>query len=99
MVSSIGDILDTAVNIDIVAKGGAWYSYNGTKIGQGRENAKKFLQENQAILNEIDTAVRDYYAFKRFDNLQNLEITEHFDDLDEFDDSDDLDDLNNASSI
>ncbi|WP_305768396.1 recombinase RecA [Candidatus Epulonipiscium viviparus] len=98
-ISSIGDILDTAVNIDIVTKGGAWYSYNGTKIGQGRENAKKFLQENQSILNEIDTAVRDYYAFKRFDNLQNLEITEHFDDLDEFDDSDDLDDLNNASSI
>jgi len=51
--SKTGELLDLAVNFDIVDKAGAWYSYNGEKIGQGRENAKQFLANNEAIDREI----------------------------------------------
>ena len=46
---------------DVVNKSGAWYAYNGEKIGQGRENAKKFLKENPEICQEIEAKVRAYY--------------------------------------
>ena len=45
-ISKSGNILDLAVNLDIVEKSGAWFSYNGDRIGQGRENAKRYLEEN-----------------------------------------------------
>ena len=60
-ISREGDILDLAANTDVVNKSGAWYAYNGEKIGQGRENAKKFLKENPEICQEIETKVRAYY--------------------------------------
>ncbi len=63
-ISSIGDILDLASNVDIVNKSGAWYAYNGEKIGQGRENAKLYLQENPVICNEIDQKVREHYGLQ-----------------------------------
>lgn len=56
-ISKEGDILDNAVENKIVEKAGAWYSYNNAKIGQGRENAKTFLKENDDILEEIKTKV------------------------------------------
>ena len=58
-ISREGDILDLAVANDIVDKSGAWYAYMGDKIGQGRENAKAFLAENQAICDEIDEKIRE----------------------------------------
>lgn len=57
-ISKVGDILDLAVKENIIAKAGAWFSYNGEKIGQGRENAKIFLQDNQEILAEVERKVR-----------------------------------------
>lgn len=60
-ISKEGNILDVAVNIDIVNKSGAWFSYNGQKIGQGRENAKQFLKENPEIAKEIETKIRENY--------------------------------------
>lgn len=57
-ISREGDILDLAVKFDIVDKSGAWYAYNGEKIGQGRENAKNFLSMNPLIMKEIDSKVR-----------------------------------------
>ena len=60
-ISREGDILDLAANTDVVNKSGAWYAYNGEKIGQGRENAKKFLKENPEICQEIEAKVRAYY--------------------------------------
>ena len=60
-ISKIGDILDLAVAKNIVVKAGAWFSYNGEKIGQGRENAKTFLQENPQIALEIENMVRAGY--------------------------------------
>ncbi len=60
-VSKEGDILDLAVDIDIVNKSGAWYSYKETRIGQGRENAKLYLKEHTDVCHEIETEVRRYY--------------------------------------
>jgi len=60
-ISKEGSILDVAVSLDIVNKSGAWFSYNNQKIGQGRENAKQFLLENQDILNEIENKIRENY--------------------------------------
>ncbi|MBR3646198.1 MAG: recombinase RecA, partial [Lachnospiraceae bacterium] len=63
-ISREGDILDLAANAGIVNKSGAWYAYNGDKIGQGRENAKIWLTENPEIMMEIDQKVRDIYFAK-----------------------------------
>ena len=60
-ISREGDILDLAAKVGIVEKSGAWYAYNQDKIGQGRENAKIFLQNNPDIMAEIDQKVRAYY--------------------------------------
>jgi len=57
-ISKTGEILDLASKEGIVEKSGAWYSYNGDRIGQGRENAKTFLQENSNIANEIEESIR-----------------------------------------
>ena len=59
-ISYEGDLLDLAVQADIVNKMGAWYSYNKEKIGQGRENAKRYLQDNENIRNEIETGVKAF---------------------------------------
>lgn len=60
-ISKEGDLLDLAAEIDIINKSGAWYAYNGEKIGQGRENAKLFLAQNPDICDEVEQKVRDYY--------------------------------------
>ncbi|MBU0480333.1 MAG: recombinase RecA [Proteobacteria bacterium] len=57
-ISRVGDLLDMAAEQDIVEKSGAWYSFNGERIGQGRENAKAFLKEHPDIFKEIDNKVR-----------------------------------------
>ena len=57
-ISRVGELLDLAEKLDIVQKSGAWCSYNGTRIGQGRENAKKFLQDNPDIFEEITERVK-----------------------------------------
>ena len=60
-ISYVGDLLDLATSIDIINKSGAWYAYKGDKIGQGRENAKIFLQNNPEALAEVETAVRTHF--------------------------------------
>ena len=60
-ISKIGDLLDIAANIDIVKKSGSWYNYQDIKLGQGRENVKKFLSDNMDLANEIEEKVRKYY--------------------------------------
>jgi recombination protein RecA len=57
-ISKVGDLLDLAAAQDIVEKSGAWYSYEGERIGQGRENAKTFLKEHSDITEEIAKKVR-----------------------------------------
>ena len=63
-ISMVGDILDVATNADIIVKSGAWFAYKGEKIGQGRENAKQYLEDNPAVLAEVDKAVREYYGLE-----------------------------------
>jgi recombination protein RecA len=56
-ISTAGDLLDLAVAADIVEKSGAWFSFKGTRLGQGRENAKQFIKENADLAAEIKTAI------------------------------------------
>ena len=61
-ISKTGDILDLAADNGIIVKSGAWYAYEGNKIGQGRENTKQYLIENPEICNEIEQKVRDLFS-------------------------------------
>ena len=61
-ISYTGDVLDLAAASDIVIKSGAWYNYEGGRIGQGRENAKRYLEEHPETLYEIDRKVREHYG-------------------------------------
>ncbi len=61
-ISREGDILDLAASCNIVKKSGAWYAYNDAKIGQGRENAKKYLRENPQIMAEVEQKVREHFG-------------------------------------
>lgn len=63
-ISKEGDVLDLAVTLGLVNKSGSWFSYNGDKIGQGRENAKNYLTENPAVMDELDAKIREHYAFE-----------------------------------
>lgn len=66
-ISKEGNILDLAVNLDIIEKSGSWFSYNGERIGQGRENVKQYLLENPKILEEVEQKIRDNFntAFEK----------------------------------
>ena len=86
-ISKSGNILDLGVNLDIVEKSGSWFSYDGTRIGQGRENAKKYLEENPEIMADIEKKVREKFneAFEK--SLSEGSETEEDDD----DETDSLD--------
>ena len=74
-ISKEGNILDMAVNLDIIEKSGSWFSYNGERIGQGRENVKKYLKENQKVLKEVEEKVRADFE-KVFEESLGEEIPE-----------------------
>ncbi|MDD4493055.1 MAG: recombinase RecA [Eubacteriales bacterium] len=63
-ISKTGSILDVGADNDIIEKSGSWYSYNGQKIGQGRENAKDFLAANPDICNEVELKIREKFSLK-----------------------------------
>lgn len=76
-ISTVGDILDLAAELDIVHKGGSWYSYGEVRLGQGRENAKKYLKENISVCREIENAVRTHYNMPLLEDIQkNIENSE-----------------------
>ena len=60
-ISKTGEIVDLATDANIIEKSGAWYSYNGEKIGQGRENVKELLKNNKKLYDELEKKVRDHY--------------------------------------
>ena len=74
-ISKAGNILDMAVNMDIVEKSGSWFSYNGDRIGQGRENVKRYLQDNPKILEDVEKKVRANFA-KAFEESLGEELPE-----------------------
>ena len=80
-ISKEGNILDMAVNLDIIEKSGSWFSYNGERIGQGRENVKRYLAENPKMMEEVDKKVRENFA-KAFEQSLGEEIPQD-DDEDE----------------
>lgn len=64
-VSREGEIIDIAADLNIIDKSGAWYAYNGEKIGQGKENVKLYLKEHTELANEIENKIREHYGFKK----------------------------------
>lgn len=66
-ISKEGNVLDLAVNLDLIEKSGSWFSYNGNRIGQGRENVKQYLLENPKIMEELEKKIRDNFntAFEK----------------------------------
>ena len=63
-ISRVGDILDLAVKLDIIQKSGAWFAYNNAKIGQGRENAKLYIEEHPEMMAEVEHQVREHYGLQ-----------------------------------
>ena len=63
-ISVVGDILDLAASQNIIVKSGAWYAYDGSKIGQGRENAKQYLKDNPETCKEIENKVREHFGLQ-----------------------------------
>ena len=71
----------SAPNVDIVKKSGSWYNYQDIKLGQGRENVKKFLADNMDLTNEIEEKVRKYYKLgPEYRNLEEDELDENMQD-------------------
>ncbi|MBP3464154.1 MAG: recombinase RecA [Clostridia bacterium] len=81
-ISKEGSVLDLAVNLDIIEKSGAWFSYKGNKIGQGRENVKKYLKENPKILAEVEEKIRANYS-KAFEQALDEQAPETVEDNNE----------------
>ena len=81
-ISKEGNILDMAVNLDIIEKSGSWFSYNGERIGQGRENVKRYLLENPKVLEEVEKKVRENFA-KAFEQSLGEELPENEDENEE----------------
>ena len=82
-ISKSGDILDSAVEIDLIEKSGSWYSYLGDRIGQGRENAKQYLEENPDIMEEIQEKLmeelKESNSFTNRDASKNLDVSDDSD--------------------
>ncbi len=72
-ISREGEIVDIASEISIIDKSGAWYAYNGEKIGQGKENTKLYLKENKELRDEIENKIRDHYGFNAEANKKTKE--------------------------
>ena len=84
-ISKIGETLDFAVDLDIINKSGSWFSYNGERLGQGRENVKKIFEENDELYNEIYGLVREEIMNKTGKKNSSVDEDESNDDIDEFD--------------
>ena len=78
-ISASGDILDLATELDIVDKAGAWYSYEGTRLGQGRENSKAYLEENTDLLMELERKIRVHHNLIEDENAPKEEAVKEAD--------------------
>ena len=84
-ISKIGETLDFAVDLDIINKSGSWFSYNGERLGQGRENVKKVFEENEELYNEIYGLVRDEIMSETGKKNNSVDEEESNDNIDELD--------------
>ena len=79
-VSREGEIIDIASNINIIEKSGAWYSYQGEKIGQGKDNVRNMLKSNPTLAHDLENQIREHYDFKKIDfSTQQAEDSENCD--------------------
>lgn len=78
-ISREGEMVDIGSELDIIQKSGSWYSYDGERIGQGRENAKLFLKENEDIRSEIQQKIREHFG------LDGVKVVDESDEQEEFD--------------
>ena len=72
-VSREGEIVDIASDINIIEKSGAWYSYNGEKIGQGKENVKALLKDNPKLKEELEQKIREHFEIKKDNDVEKAE--------------------------
>ena len=84
-ISKIGETLDFAVDLDIINKSGSWFSYNGERLGQGRENVKKVFEENEELYNEIYALVREEMMNKTGKKTDSIVENDENDDIYELD--------------
>jgi recA bacterial DNA recombination protein len=84
-ISRTGDVLDIAVDDNIVVKSGAWFSYNGEKIGQGRENVKIYLDSNPSVFEEIEKKVRELHANKAVESKSGEPVIEEAEEQEVYD--------------
>ncbi len=72
-ISQIGDVLDQAVNFNLIQKSGTWFSYGETRLGQGRENVKRYLKEDEKLMTELETKVREKLGLLGSDKAEDEE--------------------------
>ena len=82
-ISKEGNILDIAVNMDIIEKSGSWFSYKGERVGQGRENVKKYLLDNPKVMEEVEAKIRENIKKAFENNLVEGEIEEDIEEFEE----------------
>lgn len=97
-ISRASDIMDLAVESEIMSKSGSWYSYGDTRLGNGRDNVREFLEENEELLDEIEEKVRDFYFSDDEEDTEDTEDTEDAEKQEKKDDTDenivdDVDDI------
>ena len=81
-ISMSGEILDYAINMDIIKKSGSWFSYNGERIGQGKENVRKLIESNAALMSEIEEKVRAMSEQAKLSDVDEFEVDDEDDDFD-----------------
>ncbi|MDD2426664.1 MAG: recombinase RecA [Eubacteriales bacterium] len=94
-ISRASDIMDLAVESEIMSKSGSWYSYGDTRLGNGRDNVREFLEENEELLDEIEEKVRDFYFSDDEEDTEDTEDIEKQEKKDDTDENivDDVDDI------
>ena len=81
-ISASGEVLDYAIALDIIKKSGSWFSYNGERIGQGKENVRKTIEANPAMMREIEERVRAMSASAKLPETEEFEVDDEDDDFD-----------------
>ena len=81
-ISRTGEVLDYAINLEIVKKSGSWFSYNGERIGQGKENVRKLIESNAELMKEIEEKVRAMSEQVKLSSDDEFEVDEEEDEFD-----------------
>ena len=83
-ISKEGSLIDIGVELEIVQKSGAWFSYSGERLGQGRENAKQFLKDNKALADEIEKQIRETSNLSAAASTASASVDDEDEDFEDF---------------